>query len=30
MEFLVHGAVQYGEQDACINFEETGKKLTAI
>jgi circadian clock protein KaiC len=29
MEFLVHGAVKYGEPGVCLNFEETEKKLTA-
>jgi circadian clock protein KaiC len=29
MEFLVHGAVQYGEPGVCMNFEETEEKLTA-
>jgi circadian clock protein KaiC len=29
MEFLVHGAVQYGEPGVCIDFEETEEKLTA-
>lgn len=29
IEFLVHGAVQYGEPGVCMNFEETEKKLTA-
>ncbi len=29
MEFLVHGALRYGEPGVCMNFEETEKKLTA-
>jgi circadian clock protein KaiC len=29
MEFLVHGAVEYGEPGVCMNFEETEEKLTA-
>jgi circadian clock protein KaiC len=29
MEFLVHGAVRYGEPGVCIDFEETEEKLTA-
>jgi circadian clock protein KaiC len=29
MEFLVHGAVQYGEPGVCMDFEETEKKLAA-
>jgi circadian clock protein KaiC len=29
MEFLVHGAVQYGEPGVCMDFEETQGKLTA-
>jgi circadian clock protein KaiC len=29
IEFLVHGAVRYGEPGVCMNFEETEKKLTA-
>jgi len=29
MEFLVHGAVRYGEPGVCMDFEETEKKLTA-
>jgi circadian clock protein KaiC len=29
MEFLVHGAVRYGEPGVCMNFEETEAKLTA-
>ena len=29
MEFLVHGAVQYGEPGVCMDFEETEEKLTA-
>ncbi|MGD0156469.1 MAG: circadian clock protein KaiC [Terracidiphilus sp.] len=29
MEFLVHGAVEYGEPGVCIDFEETEEKLTA-
>jgi circadian clock protein KaiC len=29
MEFLVHGALEYGEPGVCINFEETEEKLTA-
>jgi len=29
MEFLVHGAIQYGEPGVCMNFEETEEKLTA-
>ncbi len=29
MEFLVHGAVQYGEPGVCMDFEETEQKLTA-
>ena len=28
MQFLVNGAVQYGEPGVCMNFEETEKKLT--
>ena len=28
-EFLVHGAVEYGEPGVCMNFEETEEKLTA-
>ena len=29
MEFLVHGAVRYGEPGVCMDFEETEQKLTA-
>jgi circadian clock protein KaiC len=29
IEFLVHGAVRYGEPGVCMNFEETEEKLTA-
>src|SRR5579864_1429022 len=29
MEFLVHGAVQYGEPGVCMEFEEAPDKLTA-
>jgi replicative DNA helicase len=29
MQFLVNGAVQYGEPGVCLNFEETEEKLTA-
>jgi circadian clock protein KaiC len=29
MEFLVHGAIEYGEPGVCVNFEETEEKLTA-
>src|SRR6266852_2585383 len=29
MEFLVHGAVQYGEPGVCMEFEEAADKLTA-
>jgi KaiC len=29
MEFLVHGAVRYGERGVCMDFEETKEKLTA-
>jgi circadian clock protein KaiC len=29
MEFLVHGAIAYGEPGVCMNFEETEEKLTA-
>jgi circadian clock protein KaiC len=29
MEFLVHGAVQYGEPGVCMEFEEAGDKLAA-
>jgi circadian clock protein KaiC len=29
MEFLVRGAVQYGEPGVCMDFEETEKKLAA-
>jgi circadian clock protein KaiC len=29
MEFLVHGAVQYGEPGVCMDFEETEGKLRA-
>jgi circadian clock protein KaiC len=29
MEFLVHGALEYGEPGVCMNFEETEEKLTA-
>ncbi len=29
MEFLVHGAVQYGEAGVCMDFEETEAKLKA-
>lgn len=29
MEFLVHGAVRYGEPGVCMDFEETEKKLAA-
>ena len=29
MEFLVHGAVQYGEPGVCMEFEETEEKLMA-
>lgn len=28
MEFLVHGAVRYGEPGVCMDFEETEKKLS--
>jgi circadian clock protein KaiC len=28
MEFLVHGAVRYGEPGVCMDFEETKQKLT--
>ena len=28
MEFLVHGAVRYGEPGVCMDFEETEEKLT--
>jgi circadian clock protein KaiC len=28
MEFLIHGAMRYGEPGVCIDFEETEKKLT--
>src|ERR1017187_3994089 len=29
VEFLVHGAVRYGEPGVCIEFEEAEEKLTA-
>jgi circadian clock protein KaiC len=29
MEFLVHGAVQYGDPGVCMEFEEAPDKLTA-
>src|SRR6266404_1567585 len=29
MEFLVHGALQYGEPGVCMEFEESTEKLTA-
>jgi len=29
MEFLVHGALQYGEPGVCMEFEEATEKLTA-
>src|SRR5579864_9508065 len=29
MEFLVHGAVKYGESGVCMDFEETEAKLKA-
>jgi len=29
MQFLVNGAVRYGEPGVCMNFEETEEKLTA-
>ncbi len=29
MEFLVHGAVRYGESGVCMDFEETEEKLRA-
>ena len=29
MEFLMHGAVRYGEPGICMDFEETEEKLTA-
>jgi circadian clock protein KaiC len=29
MEFLVHGAIQYGEPGVCMEFEEAPEKLTA-
>jgi circadian clock protein KaiC len=29
MEFLVHGALRYGEPGVCMNFEETEEKLAA-
>jgi len=29
MEFLVHGAVRYGEPGVCMDFEETEQKLAA-
>jgi circadian clock protein KaiC len=29
MEFLVHGAIEYGEPGVCMNFEETEEKLIA-
>jgi circadian clock protein KaiC len=29
MEFLVHGAMQYGEPGVCMDFEETEEKLAA-
>ena len=29
MEFLVHGALQYGERGVCMEFEEAPDKLTA-
>jgi len=29
MEFLVRGALRYGEPGVCVNFEETEEKLTA-
>ena len=28
MEFLVHGAVRYGEPGVCMDFEETEEKLS--
>src|SRR5580693_9929447 len=29
MEFLVHGAVRYGEAGVCMDFDETEEKLRA-
>src|SRR5712671_7618958 len=29
MEFLVHGALQYGEPGVCMEFEESPDKLTS-
>src|SRR5712672_3172130 len=29
MEFLAHGALQYGEPGVCMEFEEATEKLTA-
>src|SRR5882724_13414604 len=29
MEFLVHGALQFGEPGVCMEFEEATEKLTA-
>ena len=29
MEFLAHGALQYGEPGVCLEFEEATQKLTA-
>src|ERR1700730_16034348 len=29
MEFLVHGALQYGEPGVCMEFEEATEKLAA-
>src|SRR5260370_20672220 len=29
MEFLVHGALRYGEPGVCMEFEEAPEKLTA-
>jgi circadian clock protein KaiC len=29
MEFLVHGAIKYGEPGVCMDFEESEEKLTA-
>src|SRR5579863_6506702 len=29
MEFLVHGAIEYGEPGVCLEFEEAEEKLTA-
>jgi circadian clock protein KaiC len=29
MEFLVHGAVRYGQPGVCLDFEETEEKLAA-